>query len=114
MFVHHSGNALLYISCSLNERLALSVSKIMCTTDKNVTVSLYRECRLSACYGIVQYRVSCITRKRALSICQQQRCRSAGAFLQFDLHLSLVVRKPVIGVFDQVRHKPVCTATEDG
>ena len=28
--------------------------------------------------------------------------------------LSLVVRKPVFGVFDQVRHKPGCTATEDG
>ena len=31
-----------------------------------------------------------------------------------DLNLSLVVRKPVLGVFDQVRHKPGCTATEDG
>ena len=29
-------------------------------------------------------------------------------------HMSLVVRKPVFGVSDQVRHKPVCTATEDG
>ena len=28
--------------------------------------------------------------------------------------LSLVVRKPVFGVSDQVRHKPGCTATEDG
>ena len=27
---------------------------------------------------------------------------------------SLVLRKPVFGVFDQVRHKPGCTATEDG
>ena len=29
-------------------------------------------------------------------------------------HLSLVVRKPVFGVSNQVRHKPGCTATEDG
>ena len=29
-------------------------------------------------------------------------------------HLSLFVRKPVFEVFDQVRHKPGCTATEDG
>ena len=29
-------------------------------------------------------------------------------------YLSLVVRKPVFGVSDQVQHKPVCTATEDG
>ena len=28
--------------------------------------------------------------------------------------LSLVVRKPVFGVSDQVRYKPGCTATEDG
>ena len=27
---------------------------------------------------------------------------------------SLVVRKPVVGVSDQVPHKPGCTATEDG
>ena len=27
--------------------------------------------------------------------------------------MSLVVRKPVFGVSDQVRHKPGCTATED-
>ena len=36
----------------------------------------------------------------------------ASVALQADL--SLVVRKPVFGVSDQVRHKPGCTATEDG
>ena len=29
-------------------------------------------------------------------------------------NMSLVLRKPVFGVSDQVRHKPDCTATEDG
>ena len=29
-------------------------------------------------------------------------------------YLSLVVRKPVFGVFDQFRHKPGCTIKEDG
>ena len=29
-------------------------------------------------------------------------------------NMSLVVRKPVFGVSDQVRHKPGCTVTEDG
>ena len=29
-------------------------------------------------------------------------------------YMSLVLRKPVVGVSDQVRHKPACTATEDG
>ena len=28
--------------------------------------------------------------------------------------LSLIVRKPVFGVSDQVQHKPDCTVTEDG
>ena len=28
--------------------------------------------------------------------------------------MSLVVRKPVFGVSDQVRHKPGCAATENG
>ena len=31
-----------------------------------------------------------------------------------SIHLSLVMRKPVFGVFDKVRHKLGCTATEDG
>ena len=30
------------------------------------------------------------------------------------LHMSCVARKHVFGVSDQVRHKPLCTATEDG
>ena len=29
-------------------------------------------------------------------------------------HMSLVVRKPVFEVSDQVRHQPGCTTTEDG
>ena len=29
-------------------------------------------------------------------------------------HMSLVLRKPVFGVSDQVRHKPGCATTEDG
>ena len=31
----------------------------------------------------------------------------------FMPHMSLVVRKPVFGVSDQVQHKPGCTTTED-
>ena len=38
-----------------------------------------------------------------------------GKSYQKLLHvMSLVLRKPVFGVSDQVRHKPGCTATEDG
>ena len=33
---------------------------------------------------------------------------------KYHYHLSLVMRKPVFGVSDQVRHKPGCTVTEDG
>ena len=31
---------------------------------------------------------------------------------QTEEHMSLVMRKPVFGVFDQVRLKPTCAATE--
>ena len=34
--------------------------------------------------------------------------------LEILYEMSLVVRKPVFGVSDQVRHKAGCTATEDG
>ena len=34
--------------------------------------------------------------------------------MQIMAHLSLVVRKPVFRVSDQVPHKPGCTVTEDG
>ena len=76
MFVHHLGNALLYISCSLNEPLALSVSEIMYTTDKIAKVSLYRKCRLSACYGIVQYEPR--HEKTGFLQTRKQRRRSAS------------------------------------
>ena len=33
--------------------------------------------------------------------------------LKVQYYMSLVVRKPVFGVSDQVPHKPGCTATED-
>ena len=33
---------------------------------------------------------------------------------QEHFHMSLVMRKPVFGVSDQVRHKPGCAAKEDG
>ena len=35
-------------------------------------------------------------------------------FEQVGYDLSLLVRKPVFGVFDLVPHKLGCTATEDG
>ena len=39
---------------------------------------------------------------------------SFSTFSHVGIYLRLVVRKPVFGVSDQVRHKPVCTVTEDG
>ena len=38
----------------------------------------------------------------------------AGSTEFHQIYMSLVVRKPVFGIFDQVRHKPGCTAIEDG
>ena len=48
--------------------------------------------------------------------------KAKGVFLDFirrvviikGYYLSLVLRKPVFGVSDQVSHKRGCTATEDG
>ena len=34
--------------------------------------------------------------------------------LKVEIDMSLVLRKLVFGVSDQARHKPGCTATEDG
>ena len=33
---------------------------------------------------------------------------------KYQAKVSLVVRNSVFGVYDQVRHKPGCTTTEDG
>ena len=33
--------------------------------------------------------------------------------LGYQKYMSRVVRKPVLGVSDQIRHKPGCTASED-
>ena len=44
-------------------------------------------------------------------------CVSTGAASIFCIYadnISLVVRKPIFGVSDQVRHKPGCTAIKDG
>ena len=40
--------------------------------------------------------------------------RPDGGMQDHGYIMSLVVRKLVFGVSDQVRHKPGCTATEDG
>ena len=37
-----------------------------------------------------------------------------SVLLDTPKYMSLIVRKPVFGISDQVRHKPGCTATEDG
>ena len=36
------------------------------------------------------------------------------SFHKDQVEVSLVVRKPVVGVSDQVSHKPGCTVTENG
>ena len=41
-------------------------------------------------------------------------CALIGVCAVNIANMSLVVRKPVFGVSEQVRHKPGCTATEEG
>ena len=46
-----------------------------------------------------------------------EHCNDNGAVNEMAAtikDMSLVVRKPVFGVFHQVPHKPGCTATDDG
>ena len=42
------------------------------------------------------------------------RSPSVEKFTAFRYYLSLVVKKAVFGVSEQVQHKPGCTAIEDG
>ena len=44
----------------------------------------------------------------------KDNCYGLISLKNINRYLSLVVRKPVFGVSDQIRHKPSCTATEDG
>ena len=46
------------------------------------------------------------------SLCEHLYTHKALTTHQIDM--SLVLRKPVFGVSDQVRHKPGCTSSEDG
>ena len=55
----------------------------------------------------------CIQQGNRLAVHDQCRLISASVVHCGD-SMSHDVRKPVFGVFDQVRHKPGCTATEDG
>ena len=40
--------------------------------------------------------------------------RPGSEAFKMIIYMSLVVRKPVFGVSDQVPHKPGCTTTQDG
>ena len=51
------------------------------------------------------------------TVLTQIRCHIMGRLIRVFtvcFNMSLVVRKPVFGVFDQVRYKLGCTTTQDG
>ena len=65
------------------------------------------------CYFPFRFRALAFSSDSYLSLLAFQYIISDT--LQNENHnLSLVMRKPVFGVSDQVLHKPGCTATEDG
>ena len=68
-------------------------------------LKVFRKCRRNF--------VICFFAALQVKISKQHRteCPCAEAEL---CQMSLVLRKPVFEVSDQVRHKPGCTATEDG
>ena len=49
-----------------------------------------------------------------LSVLEYSYSRNIALVVSLALqgYMSLITRKPVFKVFDQVRHKPACTATE--
>ena len=53
---------------------------------------------------------SCVTRRTIRKVARA----ILEYYQQYYGQLSLVVRKPVFGVSDQVRHKPGCTTSQDG
>ena len=56
-------------------------------------------------------RSDCSSRSRLIRVFTV--CNGVCFFLN-HYYMSGVMTKPVVWVFDQVRHKPGCTATEDG
>ena len=85
----------------------LSVPERAGAFSRDFTTSLVPECR--AFSGALK-----IEKLKALLIPGPEGAVDTNDWCIIKLNLSLVVRKPVFGVSDQVRHKPVCTATEDG
>ena len=49
-----------------------------------------------------------------MSCIMRNSVSGVGSILPAQIQMSLVVRKPVFGVSDQVPHKQGCAATEDG
>ena len=58
-------------------------------------------------------RVEQVVIAHTVSLCYNLNLENTDQSSNID-QMSLVVRKPVFGVSDQVRHKPGCTAIEDG
>ena len=71
--------------------------------------------RLSMCLSLLNTKKKWISHETAHTMCNDASLDLETAFSAcFNFHMSLVVRKPVFGVSDQVRHKPGCTTTQDG
>ena len=63
-----------------------------------------------ACYAIF----ALLLVKQVNSFIKYYSSKKVILFIEVLQYMSLVLRKPVFGVSDQVPHKPGCTTTEDG
>ena len=72
----------------------------------------YREADLRLCFRICKNPV--FSRRGSYINDGKIHPSQAGHWLADCIYMSRDVRKPVFRVSDQVRHKPGCTATEDG
>ena len=69
-----------------------------------------RDCTIHA--AKTNMLISCLV--TAQPICAFDFANEKSRFFHAAAQMSLVLRKPVFGVFDQVRHKPGCIVIEDG
>ena len=96
----------------------------MCLSDshKNDSILLRRiHARCDEKYNIIVCQLMSLFDFFLLHPLRHKSTHDGASFLWSSLlkvvyvsYLNLVLRKPVFGVFEQVRYKPGCTATEDG
>ena len=88
-------------------RLKMDCSYLSCENEGSDQLQVSSAADLRLCFRIYQKKKNRFSHNAGHMIISDGTGGLRG-------HLSLVLRKPVFGISDHVRHKPVCTATQDG